>query len=104
MTFSKLIGLSFGILTLFAVGTSEARSSVNFGFGINVQPPSYAYEPYYVEEYYYPAERVIVHQDPYGRTISEHVYVAPRRTRAVHVRKAYRPAPVRPFFSLGFFG
>lgn len=101
MKLSKLIGFSFGLLTLLVVGTSEARTHLNFGFGLNVVEPRYAYAPYYVEDYYYPQERVVVQQDPWGRTISETVYVTPVPTRTVHVRPAYRPA--RSFFSLGFF-
>lgn len=113
MNCSKLIGLMFGVLTLLAIGTSEARSHVNFGFGVNIQEqPRYAYVParYVVEEHYYPQERVVVQHDPYGRIVSEHVYVAPMPARTVYVQPAYRPAyreNVRPasrsFFSFGFF-
>jgi hypothetical protein len=109
MNCSKLIGLSFGVLTLLAIGTSEARSHVNFGFGVNIQEqPRYAYAParYIVEEHYYPQERVVVQHDPYGRIVSEHVYVAPMPARTVYVQPAYRER-VRPasrsFFSFGFF-
>lgn len=80
----------FALLTLLTVGiaTAEARTHFNFGFGVNVvQPRSHHY---YVEEYYYPQERI--------------VYVEPMPVRRVHVVPAYhRPAVVRPFFSLGLF-
>lgn len=97
MKLSKLIGISFGLLTLLAVGTSEARSYVNFGFGVNVQE-----RPRYVEHYYYPQERVVVQHDPYGRVISEHIYVSHVPAQTVYVQPVYRPAP-RSFFSFGFF-
>lgn len=99
---SKLIALSFGLLVLLTAATSEARTHINFGFGVNVVNPRPVLAPYYVEEYYYPQERVVVQQDPYGRTISERVYVEPVRT--VFVERPYHivPAP-RPFFSFGFF-
>lgn len=107
MKLSKLIGISFGLLTLLTVSVCEARSHVNVGFGLGLQQPSYAYAPQYIEEYYYPAERVIIHQDPYGRTISEqHVYMAQPVRRAVQVRPVYRERvrPVQTQLSLGFFG
>ena len=107
MNCSKLIVISFGVLSLFVIGTSEARSHVNFGFGVNVQErPRYAYAPAYVEEHYYPQERVVVQHDAYGRVISEHVYVTPVQSRTVYVQPAYRervrPA-TRSFFSFSFF-
>lgn len=96
MKLPTLIGLSFGILTLFAIGTCEARTNVNVGFGVNLPQPHV-----YVEDYYYPTERVVVQQDPYGRTISETVYVTQAPVRTVRVRPAYRPAGLS--FSFGFF-
>ena len=109
MNCSKLIGLKLGLLALLATGTIEARSHVNVGFGVNIQEtPRVAYAParYIVEEHYYPQERVVVQRGPYGRVISEHVYVAPMPARTVYVQPAYqthvRPAS-RSFFSFGFF-
>jgi hypothetical protein len=97
MKSSALIGISFGLLALFASQTCEA--GVNFGFGVNLAQPSYTYVE---QDYYYPTERVVVHQDQYGRTISEHVYVSPAPVRTVHVRQAPRPSGLFSF-SLGFF-
>ncbi|MBA2728092.1 MAG: hypothetical protein H0U49_07970 [Parachlamydiaceae bacterium] len=94
MRLPTLFGISFGILTLFAVSTCDAR--VNFGFGVNLEQPRCTY----VQEYYYPTERVIIQQDPYGRTISEHVYVTHAPVRTVQPRPAYRP---NLSFSFGFF-
>lgn len=92
MKLPALIGISFGLLALFASQNCDAR--VNFGFGVNLQQPSYTYVE---QDHYYPTERVVIHQDPYGRTISEHVYVTPAPVRTVHVRQAPRPSGLFSF-------
>jgi len=97
MKLAALLGISFGIFALLTIGKCEAGSNVNFGFGVNLPQPSYTY----VEDYYYPAERVVIQQDPYGRTISERVYITQRPVRTVQVRPAYRPSGLS--FSFGFF-
>lgn len=99
----KLISIGVGLLVLLTAMTAEARTHFNFGFGVNVlnsQPVA----PYYVEDYYYPQETIVIQQDPYGRTLRETVYVAPQPIRAVHVDRRYPigHAP-RPFFSFGFY-
>lgn len=91
----------FALLTFFTIAKAEARPYFNFGFGINVSQPRYAY----VENYHYPhQEQIIIRQDPWGRIISqERVIVAPAPiTRTVYpvYQRQVRPTPV---FSFDFF-
>lgn len=104
MKYLKTFGICLGlaIVTMAYAPKAEARTHINIGLGAFFQPQPRVYAaPCYVEEYYYPVERVMT---PY----EEHVVVRERPAfREVHVHHYPQPVPVyvrpRPFFSFGFF-
>lgn len=91
----KLIGLTFGLLTLLAISHAEARTHTSFGFGANILPP-----PVYVQEYY-PVQRVIV--EPGHVVAGSRVYCEPVPVYRERVVVYPRPVYAYPMFSFRMF-
>lgn len=92
---SKIIGLTFGLLTLLAIAHAEAKTHISFGFGANVLPT-----PVYVQEYYrapVAVQRVIV--EPQHVIAGSRVYYEPAPVYQERVIVYPRPIFASPMFS-----